>query len=108
MGRWLFSVRYGVRVFLVDLMAAKEETPAPLFSYPPLPVKFGAPHFYVYTLLFDETKNTLIFGTEEGKIEFLDLGTGKSGILLAMPASPPLRNIGLSRDKSPVFFIPGQ
>ncbi len=96
-----FGTDNGVRVFSwYDLMAAKEETPAPLFSYPPLPVKFGAPHFYVYTLLFDETKNTLIFGTEEGKIEFLDLGTGKSGILLAMPASSPLLNIGLSRDKS--------
>ncbi|MEQ8221429.1 MAG: hypothetical protein ABRQ37_03935, partial [Candidatus Eremiobacterota bacterium] len=101
-GKMLFlGTDNGVRVFnWHDLMTAIEETPAPLFSYPDGPVTSGEPRFYVYTLLFDEMKNTLIFGAGEGNIGFIDLTTGKSGILLAIPASPPLLNIGLSRDRS--------
>jgi WD40 repeat protein len=55
---------------------------------------------YVYDLDYDPDRDRLLFGGLDGRVHFLDLASGSSGVLLAPPAQPPILRVALSRDRA--------
>ncbi len=60
---------------------------------------------FVYDLEFDPDRDRLIFAGLDGRVRFLDLASGRSGILLEPPAHPPIQRLALSRDRSAMALV---
>ncbi|MBI4027477.1 MAG: hypothetical protein HY360_21000 [Verrucomicrobia bacterium] len=94
----------GLRVYgWEDLFVAKDETPPPRFSVSSELAKQEAQegittNSHIYGLALDAAHNRLLFCGLEGKIQFLDLSNGESGILLDPPGKSPMTSLGLSTD----------
>jgi hypothetical protein len=107
-GRFLVcATDKGVRVFAWDeLLAAANSTPPPVFSVgaEPVAVEMGQGtatvpgHFLA--LVHDAAGGRLLFSGVEGKVRFLDLQSGQTGVLLDPPGRPGILRLGLSRDRS--------
>ena len=55
---------------------------------------------YFFALVFDPEGERLLFGGKDGQVGFLDMVTGRSGVLLEPPGRPPIIALELSRDRS--------
>jgi WD40 repeat protein len=55
-------------------------------------------HPSVHTLAFDHDRDWLLFGSLDGRVGYLDLESGRSGVLVEPPGQWPIYNIALSRD----------
>jgi hypothetical protein len=53
---------------------------------------------YVYD--FDLDRDRLLFGGLDGRVRYLDIDSGQSGVLLEPPALPPIHRLVLSRDRT--------
>ncbi len=60
---------------------------------------------YIYDLEFDPDRARLLFAGLDGQVRFLDLASGQSGILLELPARPPIQRLALSRDHATLALI---
>jgi len=87
----------GVRAFKwSELMLAGNETPKPVYSAScPTEDPNGA---YVQDFFLDESRNQLLFCGHYGKICYLNLLTGKSGILLELPDKLWITGMALSKE----------
>jgi hypothetical protein len=56
-------------------------------------------------MIHDEKGNRLVFGGLSGKIGYLDLNDGSSGILLDIPGRPAIVNLALARDGSALACV---
>lgn len=63
------------------------------------------PEGYIYDLEFDPCRARFLFAGLDGRLRFLDLTSGHSGILLDLPARPPIHRLALSRDRSTLALI---
>jgi hypothetical protein len=54
----------------------------------------------VASFAIDGERQWLLFGGQEGRVRYLDLVTGETGILLEPPGRPWIAQIALSRDHS--------
>ncbi|WP_165233588.1 hypothetical protein [Aquisphaera insulae] len=52
----------------------------------------------VYDLVHDAGRNRLLLAGLDGRVRFLDLASGRSGVLLEPLGLPPIFRVGLSRD----------
>ena len=59
----------------------------------------------VYDLEYDPDRDRLLFAGIDGRVRFLDLASGHSGILLEPPTRPPILQLTLSRDRSTLALI---
>ncbi len=59
----------------------------------------------VYDLEYDPDRDRLLFAGIDGRVRFLDLASGHSGILLEPPTRPPILQLALSRDRSTLALI---
>jgi WD40 repeat protein len=55
---------------------------------------------YVYTLEYDEARDWILFSGLEGRVRYLDLASGRSGVLLEPPEDWPILQVELSSDRS--------
>jgi hypothetical protein len=87
----------GLRVFRwSDLLLAGNETPKPVFSADcPMDDPNGG---YVQDFFLDETRNQVVFCGSFGKICYLNLQTGVSGILLDPPEKISITGMALSSE----------
>jgi hypothetical protein len=63
------------------------------------------PGGYVYDLEYDPDRDRFLFAGLDGRVKFLDLASGDSGILLDPPSRPPIHRLALSRDRSALALI---
>jgi hypothetical protein len=106
-GHLLFcSTTTGLRVLAWDeLMVATETTPRPLFAVTPTSTKDPAvpdhsgSSDYIYDVSLDGPQNRLLFCGIEGRIRFLDLNDGQTGILIDPPDKWPVCRLQLSPDR---------
>jgi hypothetical protein len=59
----------------------------------------------VYGLDHDRERDRIIFGGLEGRLRFLDLASGKNGVLLELPGRPPILSLCLSRDRTALAVV---
>jgi hypothetical protein len=55
---------------------------------------------YVYGVDYDPERHWLLFGGLEGPVRYLDLRTGRSGVLFEPPVQCPMTHLGPSIDRS--------
>jgi hypothetical protein len=60
---------------------------------------------YVYDLEYDPDRGRFLFAGLDGRVRFLDSGSGRSGVLLEPPDRPPIHRMALSRDRSTLALI---
>jgi hypothetical protein len=97
-GEMMFcATTIGMRVFRwSDLLLAVNETPKTVFSADcPTDDPNGG---YVHDFFLDESRNQIVFCGSFGKICYLNLQTGVSGILLDPPEKISIRRMALSSD----------
>jgi WD40 repeat protein len=105
-GRWLcLATMGGVRVYpWSEVVGEDGDLPRPALAVDVAgsmvqvgsrPAHLGG---FVYDLDLDPDRNRLLFAGLDGRVRFLDLDTGRSGVLLEPPALPPIHRVGLSRD----------
>ena len=87
----------GMRVFRwEEILLAEMDTPKPLFSADsPTDDPNGG---YVMDFFFDESRQQLVFAGSFGKVCYLDLLSGKSGVLLSPPEDFWIRTLKLSSE----------
>ena len=56
---------------------------------------------YIYDLDFDPDRGRLLFAGLEGRVRFLDLASGRSGILIDPPAPAPIYRLALCATARP-------
>jgi WD40 repeat protein len=110
--RLALATMAGVRVYpWRDVMDADGDLPRPALAVDlagtMVPAGPGAAHAggYVYDLEFDPDRDRLIFAGLDGRVRFLDLDSGRSGILLEPPGRPPIHRLILSRDRSALAVV---
>ena len=98
----------GVRVYeWRDMMAADGLLPAASFavdvalSADRSPSREGD----IHDLDIDPARDRLLFGGRDGQVRFLDLASGRSGIFLEPPGSPPIERMALSGDQATLGLI---
>jgi len=89
------------------------DEPIPAFSIDPEPLErktlqgtFPVPGF-IHALAHDDRANRLLFGGGSGLVHFLDLASGATGVVLDPPGRGPIRELGLSRDRSALLCMCG-
>jgi hypothetical protein len=60
---------------------------------------------YIYDVEFDPDRERLLFAGLDGRVRFLDLASGRSGVLLEPPAHPPIHRLIFSRDRSTLALV---
>jgi WD40 repeat protein len=104
-GEWLFvATMGGVRVYAWrDLLDANDLRPTFSADLPSLLLQTDGGEIprsgYIYDLHHDTDRNRLLFAGLDGRVRFLDLASGKSGVLLNPPGLPAIVRLGLSRDR---------
>jgi WD40 repeat protein len=112
-GRLLFCATTGGLCVLEwnKLLAADKTTPEPLFAVTPVPEATRFEHRryenYVYDVVFDEAQSRLLFCGIEGRIRFLGLNDGKSGVLFDPPGKSPISELQLSPDREFLCCLSG-
>jgi hypothetical protein len=105
-GEWLFvATMAGARVYAWrDILEAEELRPSLSTDVPATMVETDHGPIqregYVYDLDHDTDRNRLLFAGLDGRVRYLDLGSGKSGVLLEPPGLPPIQRLELSRDRA--------
>jgi hypothetical protein len=117
-GRWLcYACQNGVRALAWDdVLVATTATPAPRYTAESEPVAItgmyglSTEERHTYALAWDAGSGRLLFAGLEGRVRFLDLADGGSGVLLDLPGRPPVLRMALSRDRSALgcTCLPGQ
>ena len=103
----LAATELGLRVYAwEELLSAEGRTPPPRFAAEAEPGEFPTSAgdtvriAQTYTLAFDAAGRRVLFAGLDGRIRFLELESGRAGVLLDIPQRPSLTHIGLSRDGS--------
>ncbi len=105
-GEWLFvATMGGARVYAwSDVLETEDLRPAFSVDVPGMMIETDQGEVrregYVYDLDHDTDRNRLLFAGLDGRVRFLDLASGKSGVLLEPPGLPPILRLGLSRDRA--------
>ncbi len=55
---------------------------------------------FMYDFDHDPIRDRLLFGGLDGRVHFLDLASGHSGVLFEPPGRPPILRLALSRDRT--------
>jgi hypothetical protein len=101
-GRWLcLGTTGGVRVYAWDaLSAATDYLSDPAFRVDSHTIETGYSYCpaYVYDLALHEAEQNLVFGGLAGRIESLDLETGRHRILLSLPGDAVIHRVSLASD----------
>jgi hypothetical protein len=101
----------GVRVYRwEDMLRARKSLPDAIASAPSELTAVGTGaypsyHRMTYDLTFDWRRNLLVFAGLEGKIQYLEVESNRSGTLLEVPGRPAILNIGLSSDLKVVYTV---
>jgi hypothetical protein len=110
--RLALATMAGVRVYpWRDVVDADGDLPRPALAVDiagtMVEARRGAAHLggCVYDLEYDPDCDRLIFAGLDGCVRFLELASGRSGILLEPPAHPPIHRLILSRDRSTLALI---
>jgi hypothetical protein len=111
-GEWLgVATMAGVRLYPWSEVrdADGDLRPALAVDVAETTVAFGQasarPGGYVYDLDYDPDHARVLFAGLDGRVRFIDLASGRSGILLEPPARPPIHRLALSRDRSTLALI---
>lgn len=107
-GERLFAATYGgTRVYLWrEVLQASGEMPAPALAVTLGPWLKETPegseqrNSSVAALAHDPDRDWLLFAGQEGRVRYLDLADGRTGILLEPPGRPAIGQLALSRDRS--------
>jgi hypothetical protein len=113
--RLFMATAGGVLVYLWrDILTASGETPPPAMSVSLEPWQRETPDgreersSSVASLAYDAEPQRLLFAGYEGRVRYLDLATGQTGILLEPPGRPSIGQIALSRDRSVLGITCGE
>jgi hypothetical protein len=97
----------GVRVYLWrEILEASDEMPPPVLAVnldswlKETPEGTEPRNSFVATLAYDPDRNWLLFAGQEGRVRYLDLLDGRTGVLLEPPGRPAIGRLALSRDRS--------
>ena len=105
--RLCLGTQNGIRVFRWDeVVNAQDDMPTPIMG-----VELGSKTMttgkystekepYMYTLEHDEERDWVLFAGLEGLVRYLDLSSGRSGVLLEPPEDWPILQVELSIDRS--------
>ncbi len=112
-GRRLFAgTSGGVRVYdWAEVTRAERDTPRPLVAVDLHPWVEETPdgpsqrEGYVYDVAHDPARDRLVFGGLDGRLRYLDLASGQSGVLLDPPGRPPIHAFCLSRDRTALAVV---
>jgi hypothetical protein len=107
-GERLFAATYGgARVYRWhEVLQAKGEMPAPTLEVTLGPWLKETPNgpeprnSFVAALAHDPDRDWLLFAGQEGRVRYLDLADGRTGLLLEPPGRPAIGQLALSRDRS--------
>ncbi len=55
---------------------------------------------FVAALAYDPDRDWLLFAGQEGRVRYLDLADGRTGLLLEPPGRPAIGQLALSQDRS--------
>jgi hypothetical protein len=107
-GRFLFcATDKGVRVFAWEnLLTASEVTPPPVLSAAAQPATVQLSQGpmtmpgHIHALAHDAGADRLLLGGVDGRVRFLDLKSGREGVLLDPPERAAILRMALSRDGS--------
>jgi hypothetical protein len=102
-GSLLFcATSHGIRVYSwEEVLAAGEQMPRPLFAAKGKPVgEYAGSLAYTHAIAYDSHAGRVVFGGLGGAIEYLDLQTGASEILIEVPGQPAIHRLAFSRDGS--------
>jgi hypothetical protein len=111
MGNGSLATSGGLRVFSWHEFQSATDDPSPTFSIQPEPVVYKMPQGeftvpgHVRGLAHDDRANRLIYAGGSGLVHFLDLASGRNGVLLDPPGRYPIHDLGLSRDRSGLCCI---
>jgi hypothetical protein len=105
--RFCAATSGGVRVYSWnDILKADNDLPNPILAVDVAGTLVGNEHGslqaggYIYDFDLDPDRDTLLFGGIDGRVRFVDLASGHSGILLEPPAQAPILRLALSRDRT--------
>ena len=105
----LCGMTTGLRIFDWErVLAATEKMPKPLFSVLPDPEPSGPERDYanyVYDLVFDESRNRVLFGGSDGQVHFLEVGDSRHGTLLDPPGRMAIIGFKLSSNREAVCCL---
>ncbi|MFO0966772.1 MAG: hypothetical protein U0793_14460 [Gemmataceae bacterium] len=88
----------GLRVYAPDaLQTASDYMPAPVFRVD-TPGPQSTPSGYIYGLAVDEQRHRVLFGGLAGRIEALDLGSGRHTVLRQLTGKSSINGMALARD----------
>jgi WD40 repeat protein len=99
----LCATTMGFRIFeWINVLSSTEESLEPLLSVDSeRPSGQMEPLYgYVYAIACDGSKRRALFGGMGGEIRYLDIDSGKSGILVEIPGRPAILKMGLAADHS--------
>jgi hypothetical protein len=107
-GERLFAATYGgARVYLWrEILQAKGEMPMPTLAVRLEPWLKETPNgpeprnSFVAALAYDPDRDRLLFAGQEGRVRYLDLADGRTGILVEPPGRPAIGQLALSRDRT--------
>jgi WD40 repeat protein len=102
-GRLMFAaVLEGIRVYNWGEVLASENTmPAPIASAQNgLVIAKGGWMQSTHCLAFDSDRNLVLFAGLDGKIRYLDLNSGRDGVLLTLPDEPAIYRMKISTNRT--------
>jgi hypothetical protein len=107
-GERLFAAtNRGVRVYLwSEVLDSTGEMPPPKLAVNLNPWLKETPqgteerNSFVHALAYDNAREWLLFAGQEGRVRYLDLAAGRTGVLVEPPGRPTIGHLGLSRDRS--------
>jgi WD40 repeat protein len=97
----------GIHVYnWLDVIAAEDRWPSPVHvvGLQPRLVKTRNVSINqdpsVFSIVYDADREWLVFGSQDGRVHFLELQSGISGVLIEPPGAWPILQIALSNDRS--------
>jgi hypothetical protein len=107
-GERLFAAtERGLRVYLWrECVAARVEMPPPILVADADTIVFETADGFlniggaVSAFVHDPDRDWLLFGGADGRVRYLDLATGQTGILLEPPGLRPIQQLAFSRDRT--------
>ncbi len=105
--RLCLGTQNGVRVYRWDeVVKAQDDMPRPIMAVDLGSKTMNMGDFstekdqYVYAIEYDEERDWVLFAGLEGLVRYLDLSSGRSGVLLEPPEDWPILQVELSIDRS--------
>jgi hypothetical protein len=107
-GERLFAAtNRGVRAYLwSEVLGSTGEMPPPRLAVNLDPWLRETPegaeerNSFVHALAYDSDREWLLFAGQEGRVRYLDLADGRTGVLIEPPGRPTIGRLALSRDRS--------